>query len=73
MYTWNAAQNEDDPDHVHPYNTALVILEGEISVTLGGKIFLLNSGDRFNILKSTLHSAIVGIDGCKYVVAEDNG
>ena len=70
VYTWDAKPNESDSNHTHPHDTALIVLEGEIAITIGGKSHLLKPGDRFNIPKETLHSGFCGPDGCKYVVGE---
>ena len=69
VYAWNAVPRENDPHHNHPYDTALIVLEGEISIKIGNEVKKLEPGDRLDIGKLEFHSAVAGAEGCKYVVA----
>jgi mannose-6-phosphate isomerase-like protein (cupin superfamily) len=70
VYVWEDAPNAFRPDHTHSGATAHVILSGEMVITSEGKIETLKAGDRFDVPAGRLHSARVGPEGCRYVVAE---
>lgn len=70
VYVWNAEPNEEDPDHTHPFDTRLFIMDGEIEIRLGEKIITLRSTNEMDIPRGTVHSGKVGPKGCKYIVAE---
>ena len=70
VYVWNASPNEDDPTHSHPYDTALIVLEGELLVKMNGQVLKLEVEDRADIPKGVVHSARAGAEGCKYVVGK---
>jgi hypothetical protein len=74
VYVWNAEPNEDDPEHGHEFDTKLHILSGGIRIKVlnGDRIddYQLAAGSELEIARNQRHSAVVGPDGCKYVVAE---
>jgi 8-oxo-dGTP diphosphatase len=74
VYVWNAEPGEMDEEHSHPFDTKLVIISGKIRIKeLEGDVitdYLFKEGDSVEISKGQLHSAEVGAEGCKYVVAE---
>jgi quercetin dioxygenase-like cupin family protein len=70
VYVWNAQPHEDDPTHSHPYDTALLVLEGEILIKMNNQIIKLEPEDRLEIPKGVVHSAKAGQEGCKYVVGK---
>ena len=59
------------PDHEHAFKSAHVILEGEMELTIGKKKLTLKKGDRNDVPPKTIHSAKMGLKGCKYIVAEE--
>ena len=63
--------NEFFPDHNHPGDQLLIVLEGSISVTMGGKTQILGVGDELFFPAQVIHSAKVGPSGCKYIVGEN--
>jgi quercetin dioxygenase-like cupin family protein len=72
VYVWDAVPNEEDLEHSHPYNTKLVVLAGDIAITVNNQTLKLKVPDTIQIPKDILHSAIAGPEGCKYIVAEQN-
>lgn len=70
IYIWNAEPNEEDPDHAHPFDTHLVILEGKIEIGFDGNGKILKPGEEIAIPRSEIHYGIAGQNGCKYIVAE---
>ncbi len=70
VFVWTEGPNETDEDHVHDFDTRIVVLEGEISVTTNGHVVTARSGDTLDTPRSVKHSAVTGSEGCKYIVAE---
>src|SRR5687767_2379526 len=58
------------PQHHHPEAKLLVFLEGSMQVTVEGQIYECVPGDKVFIPGNTLHSAIVGNDGCTFFWSE---
>ncbi len=68
------ALHEDPPsfsysDHSHPIDTAYVVLHGEMQVWLDGKEHVIKEGGRLDIKKHVVHSAKIGQEGCKFLIA----
>ncbi len=72
VYAWHATPGENDPAHTHPFDTKLVILEGELEIILGDKKFVLRPGDSIEVPQDQTHAGIAGTQGCTYIVAEEN-
>jgi mannose-6-phosphate isomerase-like protein (cupin superfamily) len=58
------------PDHTHQGITAHIVIEGRITVTSEGKTVTYRSGERFDVPAGAVHSAIIGPEGCLYVIGE---
>jgi quercetin dioxygenase-like cupin family protein len=70
IFVWQDRPNAFYPDHTHSGVTAHIVLEGEITVTCQGVTRTYKAGDRFDVPKETVHSAKIGPEGCRYVIAE---
>jgi mannose-6-phosphate isomerase-like protein (cupin superfamily) len=70
VYVWEDEPEMNYPPHQHPDVSAHIILAGEITVTVDGKTTTYKPGDRFDIQGKTPYSALVGAEGCKYLVGE---
>lgn len=74
VYVYDAEPGEVDEEHTHPFDTKLIILAGDISITsvLGGAVTNMNykTGSSVSIPRNDPHSAKVGSGGCRYIVAE---
>lgn len=74
VWTYDAEPGEVDEEHDHNFDTKLYIISGEIRIKKlsGGAImdFSLKKGGKIEIPRKQLHSAEVGKDGCRYIVAE---
>ena len=70
VYIWDAEPNEEDPDHTHPFDTHLVVLEGEIEIRVDGESLILKPGDKLDIPRKKIHCGKAGVSGCKYIIAE---
>jgi quercetin dioxygenase-like cupin family protein len=69
-YIWEDEPYKRYPDHKHPLQTANVILNGEVTITVEGKSNTYRAGDRCDIPANTVHSAVMGPRGCRYLVGE---
>ena len=58
------------PDHTHQTETAHVILEGEMTLTMGGDARTYRSGERCDVPAGAVHSARMGPAGCRYLIGE---
>jgi len=70
VYQWSAEPGEEDLKHTHPFDTRILVLEGEIEIEMDDKMQIIKSGEEVDIPRGKLHSGKVGIGGCKYLVAE---
>lgn len=70
VYVWDATPGEEDAEHSHEFDTKLVILDGDLALTMRGTTTLLKEKDEFEIPRNEKHAAVVGARGCSYIVAE---
>lgn len=56
--------------HQHKEIKLIICLEGSMRVTVEGKTYDFEPGDKLKILGNTLHSGIVGDKGCIYYWSE---
>jgi mannose-6-phosphate isomerase-like protein (cupin superfamily) len=69
-YVWEDRPNAFYSDHTHAGLTAHIILDGEMTLTCGGKSETFRVGDRCDVPAGTLHAARMGPSGCRYLVGE---
>jgi len=69
-YVWQDGPRALYPDHTHPGLTAHIILDGEMTLTSGGKSETYRVGDRCDVPAGAVHSAQMGPLGCRYLVGE---
>lgn len=62
--------NANYPDHTHRGTTAHIVIEGLITVTSEGNTVTYGPGERFDVPAGAVHSAIIGPEGCLYVIGE---
>lgn len=56
-----------NPDHEHPFDARLFVLDGEITVAFDGESKTCRAGDSFALAAFVTHSETVGPDGVSYV------
>lgn len=69
-YVWQDRPNAFYSEHTHPTETAHVILDGEMTLTMNGEAKCFRAGDRCDVLAGTVHSARMGPRGCRYLIGE---
>jgi mannose-6-phosphate isomerase-like protein (cupin superfamily) len=71
VYVWRDAANAFYSDHVHPVETAHIILDGEMTLTCGGSTRTYKAGERPpDVPAGAVHSARMGPNGCQYLIGE---
>jgi len=69
-YVWQDGPNAFYPDHTHAVETAHIILDGEMTLTQGGKSRACGVGERCDVPANVAHSAKMGSLGCRYLIGE---
>jgi mannose-6-phosphate isomerase-like protein (cupin superfamily) len=69
-YVWQDGPNAFYPDHTHAVETAHIILDGEMTLTQGGKSRMCGVGERCDVSVNVAHSAKMGSLGCRYLIGE---
>lgn len=65
-YSWSNGPGDRYAPHSHSYEKVLYCVEGSITFVLeaNGERLELGPGDRMNLAAGTVHSAVVGPQGC---------
>jgi mannose-6-phosphate isomerase-like protein (cupin superfamily) len=69
-YVWQDGPNTFYAEHVHGSETAHVILNGEMIVTMNGRAKSYCAGERCDVPAGAVHSARMGPRGCRYLIGE---
>lgn len=69
-FVWEDGPNAFYPDHTHAGLTAHIILDGEMTLTMGSDSQTYRVGDRCDVPAGAVHSAQMGPSGCRYLVGE---
>jgi len=70
LYVWEDGPNVDYPEHQHRAESAHIILNGEMNMTLNGETKIYRAGERFDLPAGVRHSAKTGPRGCRYLIGE---
>ncbi len=70
LYVWEDGPNVDYPEHQHRAESAHIILNGEMSMTMNGETKVYRAGERFDLPLGARHSAKTGPQGCRYLIGE---
>lgn len=70
LYVWEDGPGVDYPEHQHRAESAHIILNGEMSMTVSGETTIYRAGERFDLPAGTPHSARTGPQGCRYLIGE---
>ncbi len=69
-YVWQDGPNASYPDHTHGTETAHIILNGEMTLTMNGESHTYRAGERCDVPAGAVHSACMGPGGCRYLIGE---
>ncbi len=56
--------------HQHPYRSVHLVLQGSMRITMNGNSHQVSLGERSDVPQNTMHSVVIGDEGCMYIVAE---
>lgn len=71
FFVWQDGPDAFYPDHKHAGRSAHVILEGEMTLTSEGRTKTFKAGERFDVPANAVHSARMGLAGCRYLIGEE--
>jgi len=69
-YIWQDGPHAHYADHTHAAETAHIILEGEMHLTMYGESKTYGAGERCDVPAGAVHSARMGPAGCRYLIGE---
>jgi quercetin dioxygenase-like cupin family protein len=69
-FVWQDAPNASYPDHTHATETAHIILQGEMTLTVANHSRTYRSGERCDVPAGAVHFARIGPEGCRYLIGE---
>jgi len=69
-YVWQDAPQASYPEHTHAAETAHIILEGEMTLTMGASSQTYRPGERCDVPAGAVHTARMGPAGCRYLIGE---
>jgi mannose-6-phosphate isomerase-like protein (cupin superfamily) len=69
-YIWQDGPRAFYSEHTHRGLTAHIILDGEMTLTCGGKSETFRVGERCDVPAGAVHSAKMGPTGCRYLIGE---
>ena len=70
LYVRDDGPNVEYREHTHRAESAHIILNGEMSMTMNGNTKTYRTGDRCDLPAGIVHSARTGPQGCRYLIAE---
>ena len=70
VFVWQDAAGACYPDHTHAELTAHIILDGEMTLEMGGVSNTYRPGDRCDVPAGAVHAARMGAKGCRYIIGE---
>lgn len=69
-YVWQDGPGAAYPEHTHPTETAHIIVAGEMTLTMNGKVRTYHAGERCDVPADAVHAAEMGPTGCRYLMGE---
>ena len=69
-YVWQDGPNASYPEHTHASETSHIIMSGELTLHMAGETKTFREGERCDVPAGAVHSAKMGLRGCRYVIGE---
>jgi quercetin dioxygenase-like cupin family protein len=69
-YVWADGPGAQYPNHTHSTETAHIILDGEMTLTMDGESVSYGVGERVDVPAGAVHAARMGPSGCRYLIGE---
>lgn len=70
LYVWEDGPDAYYSEHRHLGDSAHIILDGEMTLTMDGDTQTYRAGDRVDVLAGAVHTAKMGPKGCRYLIGE---
>ena len=71
VYEWHDEPNIEYPKHSHSGKVSIFIENGDVTFSFSdGVTYMVQSGERFDVPVGIEHTAVVGLNGCDYIVGE---
>lgn len=70
IHEYDDGPGEVFPDHTHPTDQHIVVIRGQIEITMSGETWVVNPGGEMFFPANVVHSAKVGPEGCLYLDGE---
>ena len=70
VYEWKDESGHVYQSHAHKGKTSLYVVQGQVTFTSGINK-TLKEGDLFDVPPGIEHTAIVGPEGCEFIVGEE--
>ncbi len=70
VYDWYDEPNKKYPPHKHQGKVSFYVLDGSVKF-FGGINQIVSKGDRIDVPPQVEHFAIVGANGCRYIVGQE--
>jgi quercetin dioxygenase-like cupin family protein len=55
------------PDHTHPFDARVLVLDGEVTLTMEGRSRTCRAGEVFEVAAGVVHSERYGPDGARFL------
>ena|SRR3989338_5612289 len=73
VFLWADSAGTTYPPHSHEVDESIWVIKGEIAFGIGGREYLLKTGDRLLLPSGTTHTATIPDSGkCFYLVGQKN-
>jgi quercetin dioxygenase-like cupin family protein len=70
IFCWQDSPGADYQPHSHDHDESLWMVEGQMTFGAAGRQWLLGPGDRLMLPKGTIHTAVAGPQGAKYLIGQ---
>jgi quercetin dioxygenase-like cupin family protein len=70
IFCWQDGPGADYEPHSHEHDESLWMIEGQMTFGAGGREWSLAPGDRLMLPKGTVHIAVAGPQGAKYLIGQ---
>lgn len=70
VYEWKDEAGKTYENHMHQDKVSMYVVSGSITFDFYGEKKLVQPGERLDVPPKTEHSAVVGEEGCEYVVGQ---
>lgn len=70
LYVWEDWPDAYYSEHRHLGDSAHIILDGEMTLTMDGDSRTYRPGDRVDVPAGVVHTAKMGPKGCRYLIGE---